>query len=283
MNQLNLKPIEHYEALTKEQFKSFIQQGKPVVFRNFAKDWPALEKWTYDYFKQKQGDVLVPIQEGDFATSGRSYLSESDKMRFADYLDLIATQPTQKRMFLFNIFKYMPELCEDFTYPDLGIQFAEKYPFMFFGGETSFVDMHFDVDLSHVFLTQFRGKKKIILYAPKHSTQLCRHPFTVANNINLGKPDFDRYPQLASIPGIEANLDHGDTIFIPSGYWHYVYYTTGGFSLSLRAQSHKLLKRLEGYFNIFKLVVLDRQLTKLFGAKRWYEMKEKMALWRARK
>ena len=143
--------------------------------------------------------------------------------------------------------------------------------------------MHFDVDLSHVFLTQFAGKKKIILYAPEYSTQLCRHPFTVANNINLGKPDFDRYPQLATVPGIEADLDHGDTIFMPSGYWHYVYYTQGSFSLSLRAQSHLLPKRLEGYYNIFKLVVLDRQLTKIFGAKRWYGIKEKMALARVKK
>lgn len=283
MNQLNLSCVDRINDLTKEQFLQYYRTNKPVIFRTFAKDWPALNKWTYEYFKEKQGHVRVPIQEGDFATSGRSYLSESDKMRFADYLDLIANQPTQKRMFLFNIFKHMPELCNDFSYPDINVKFVRKMPFMFFGGETSFVDMHFDVDLSHVFLTQFAGKKKIILYAPEHSTALCRHPFTVANNIDLGKPDFSIYPQLKKIPGLEANLEHGDTLFMPSGYWHYVYYTTGGFSLSLRALSSNYMCRFKGFFNIFKLVVIDRNITRVLGAKRWYQYKEKMALRRAGK
>ena len=283
MSQLHLSPIDRVDDLSKEQFQEYYRANKPVVFRTFAKGWPALDKWTYDYFKAQQGDIQVPIQEGDFATSGRSYLSESDTMRFADYLDLIANTPTQKRMFLFNIFKHMPELCDDFSYPDLGINFVKKMPFMFFGGEGSYVDMHFDVDLSHVFLTQFAGKKKIILYAPEYSTALCRHPLTVANNIDLGNPDFDRYPQLTSIPGIEANLEHGDSIFMPSGYWHYVHYTTGGFSLSLRALSSNYLRRMQGFYNIFKLVVLDRNITRLLGAKRWYNKKEQMALARAKR
>lgn len=283
MSTLNLRPIERHDSLTREQFQTYFQANKPVVFRNFAKDWPALEKWTYAYFKAKQGDIQVPIQEGDFATSGRSYLSEEDKMRFADYLDLIATQPTQKRMFLFNIFKYMPELCNDFSYPDLGIKFVEKYPFMFFGGQDSYVDMHFDLDLSHVYLTQFAGKKRIVLYAPEHSRQLCRHPLTVANNIDLRSPDLKRYPQLTTLPGIEANLEHGDTIFMPSGYWHFVYYTTGGFSLSLRSQPTTFSRRLKGYFNMVKLVGLDRNISRFLGTKRWYNMKEKIARNRALK
>ena len=186
MTALNLTPIERHDHLTpKDFYQHFYLKNKPVILKTFAKDWPALSKWTYDYFKSRHGRLPVPIQSEAFANTGRSYLTASETMTFGDYLDLIATLPTKKRMFLFNIFKHIPELCEDFSYPEWNIPFVRKHPFMFFGGATSFVDIHYDLDLSHVFITQFAGKKDVILFAPEYSSHLYRHPLTVSCNIDL--------------------------------------------------------------------------------------------------
>lgn len=282
MQNLNLQPIEVRENITREDFQeNFLKYNKPVVMKNFSANWPAKEKWSFEYFKNGHADLMVPVYKEAFANTGQSYTSTDNQMRFGDYLDLIANEPTQYRMFLFNIFKHIPDLCNDFNYPDITDHYLKKFPFMFFGGATSWVDVHYDLDLSHVFITQFHGKKRIVLFGPEYSTQLYRHPLTVSCNVDIGNPDFNRYPKLAEAKGYECVIDNGDTLFMPSGYWHYIYYMEGGFALSLRSQPSSWLRRLHGLWNIFNLTVVDHNISRVLGAKRWYDMKERMAIKRA--
>jgi hypothetical protein len=281
---MQLNAIERKDILTKDEFKkNYLENNKPVIFKSFCESWPAKNLWTLEYFKEKYGSIEVPLYDEAFANSGGNYLAAQIKMKFSEYLDLIAAGPTTLRMFLFNIFKYAPELCNDFSYPDITDRFLKKYPFMFFGGQTAKVDAHYDLDLSHVFLTQFCGKKRIVLFSPDYSEYLYRHPLTVSTNVDIGNPNFERYPRLQEIQGFECIVDHGDTLFIPSGYWHYIYYTEGGFSLSLRSRPEKLTRRIHGVINIFTLTIVDRLLSKLFGGQRWYAMKETMAMRKAEK
>ncbi len=280
---LNLQAVPVCEHMTREHFqKNYLKPHIPVVMKNYSANWPAKHKWSFDNFKSHYPDLMVPVYGEAFADTGKSYTSTDDKMLFGDYLDIIATKPTQLRMFLFNIFKYIPSLCEDFNYPDIIDSYVKKHPFMFFGGATSKVDAHFDLDLSHVFLTQFYGRKKVILFGPEYSTHLYRHPLTVSCNIDLGNPDFNKYPRLLEAQGYECEINNGDTLFIPSGYWHYIYYIEGGFALSLRARTALTRLPLTG-LKMFNLLVLDYNLSRLFGTKRWYAMKENIALKRASK
>ena len=60
---------------------------------------------AFDYFKKDHADLMVPVFKEAFANTGTSYISTENKMRFGDYLDIIANKPSLLRMFLFNIFK----------------------------------------------------------------------------------------------------------------------------------------------------------------------------------
>ena len=204
---LNLSQLERRDDISPEEFYlEYFKARRPVVFRNFSAKWPARSKWTLDYFRETYGDIQVPVYEEAFADSGAAYGSTDDRMPFREYLDLIEAGPTLKRLFLFNIFKHAPQLVNDFDFPGFARKWARRHPFMFFGGETSYVDGHFDVDMSHVFLTQFHGDKRVVLYGPEWSSYLYRHKFTVSHNVNLGKPDFERYPRLADARGYECVL-----------------------------------------------------------------------------
>lgn len=279
---LNLQPVDVCNTMTRDTFQAhFLRPNKPVVMKDFSATCPAKERWTVAHFKRHYADINVPVYKEAFAATGKSYTSSDDQMRFGDYLDLISAGPTPYRMFLFNIFKKIPALCQDFDYPAIVDRYVKAYPFMFFGGATSFVDAHFDLDLSHVYLTQFHGKKRVILFGPEYSTHLYRHPLTVASNVDLGRPDFERYPVLSQAKGYECVIDAGDTLFIPSGYWHYIEYIEGGFALSLRSRPAAWSRRLLSAVKIVNLVVLDHQLAKILGHQRWYDMKENMAQRRA--
>lgn len=282
MSAFQLSPVDRAAQITREQFHNdYLVAATPVVFRSFASQWEATQKWTLAYFQQYHGDIIVPLYSVAFANSGRSYMRPETQMRLADYIDLIQSEPSQLRMFLFNILRHIPALCDDFDYPDLDINFLKGFPFMFFGGETSVVDAHFDADLSHVFLTQFQGRKRVILFSPENSAYLYRHPLTVSTNVDIGKPDLERYPLLRGLKGLECTLDAGDTLFIPSGYWHYVYYESAGFALSLRAQPASVVKRVQGVLNIGKLKILDHMIGRCLGSDRWYGYKESLAVAKA--
>jgi hypothetical protein len=282
MPSLDLQPIERSDNPSREHFqKHFYQPQKPVVLTRFSQNWPAVEKWTLDYFKNQHGNILVPIFEEAFANTGQSYTSADNKMRFGDYINLIQHEPSKLRMFLFNIFKHVPNLCNDFTYPNIIDNYLTKHPFMFFGGESSLVDVHYDLDLSDLFLTQFDGRKRVVMFEPKYSTHLYRHPLTVSSNVDIREPDFNRYPKLVDAKGYECILERGETLYMPRSYWHHVEYLDGGFSLTLRSLPKNPLTRAKSLWKIFNLTIMDHQLSNLLGAKRWYNTKEKIAVNRA--
>ena len=129
--------------------------------------------------------------------------------------------------------KHLPQLLPDFRFPDLGLEFMTRLPVLFVGGRGSRVQMHFDVDLAHVLLCHFGGKKRVMMFAPDQTPYLYRVPFSFSAlfAVKPDAPDYDRYPALRHARGEIAELAHGDALYIPPGYWHYVVYDEVGFSL----------------------------------------------------
>ena len=159
--------------------------------------------------------------------------------------------------------------------------FVNEVPFMFFGCEGSRVALHYDIDMSHVFLNQIHGRKHVILFSQEQSRQLYHHPFTVASHVNVLKPDLDKYPALEHVKGLEVMLMPGETLYIPRGCWHYIEYTDGGYSISLRAFDSALY-RIQGLTNITKNYIVDRLMNRFMG-QRWYNMKVRIAARQAKK
>lgn len=277
---LNFKPIERRTGLTSEIFdKEYLKPLKPVILTDLMDDWSAKEKWTVDFFKENFGHILVPVYSPNTSKAGQNYMSPDKKIPFKEYLEMLETGPTQYRMFLFNLLKHVPELCNDYEIPTIMKGFYNSYPYMFFGGEGSYVALHYDIDLSHVFLNQFHGRKRVVLISPEDSRKIYRHPFTVASYVDIDNPDYEKHPALREVEGIEGILQPGETLFMPSGHWHYIEYLDGGYSISLRANESSV-RKIKGAFNIARHYVVDRGLNKLLG-KRWMNMKENMAQRRA--
>src|SRR5262245_56186303 len=114
MTKWQFRPIIRDANLTPPQFQTrYVNAEQPVILTDFSANWSARQKWTLNYFKSHVGQIEVPLYDEAFADSGKDYLAPTTKMRFGKYLDIIAAGPTKLRMFLFNVFKCMPTLCED--------------------------------------------------------------------------------------------------------------------------------------------------------------------------
>lgn len=283
MTKIQLEPIEILEDISEiNVYQKFVKSQKPIVLRGTANHWKAMEKWTLPYFKEVLGSINVGLFDDGKDTLDRSFKKSQYQMKFGEYLDLIEKEPTQLRIFLFNIFKHLPELKKDFDYPKFWSKNFVKIPFMFFGGQNSKVRIHQDMDMSNVFLTQFHGRKRVVLFDPKYSNLLYRYPFNVHSPVDIDEPDYEKFPGLKYLNGLECILEHGDTLFIPSGFWHHIEYLEGGFALSLRSLSPSIKTRIKGVKNVALATHFDDLMRKSFD-KKWFNWKEKRAFRNAEK
>lgn len=273
-------PVVDGSTITRKAFETqYLKPQKPVVLRGLWKQYPAYEKWTMDYFKQSMGDIEVSLFSSKQANPSETLAVAHAKMKFNEYLDLIERDPTDLRLFLFPVFKHKPDLLKDFGYPNITGRYL-KIPFMFFGPKHSVTRMHMDIDLSNVFLTQFTGKRRVVLFPPSQSSLLYRLPFNVHSTVDIDKPDFETYPAMRYAKGCSTVLEHGDTLYMPSGYWHHVEYVEGGFGLSVRTLGHNLPTILRGAYNVTIQRKLDDLMRWARGDK-WFAYKKRIAHQRA--
>jgi len=279
-----LKPIDIVDDISKEEFyEKYLKPRRPVVIKNMAKKWPAYQKWTMEYMKEVVGDVEVPLYDSSKADPSAPINSSAAKMKFGDYIDLIQREPTDLRIFLFDPIKYAPNLLEDYISPkELMGGFLDKYPNMFFGGKGSETFLHFDIDMAHIFHTHFNGRKHILLFDYKWRERLYQIPYATyaLEDYDIENPDLTKFPALDGVEGIECFLEHGDTLFMPTGWWHWMKYLDGSFSISLRAWDKSWAVKAHSLWNLTVQRKFDDVMKSQFKNK-YMDWKEKLAIERA--
>jgi hypothetical protein len=285
---MQMQSIDRVENITAEEFRTrYYEPRKPLIITGLSKSWPAYQKWTWDYFKSLVGDRTVGVYNNERAGAKTLVNGADDYITFGKYLDMIQEGPVQLRIFLFNIFQHAPQLVQDFTWPDVFAKgFLKKYPMLFVGGAGSIAHMHYDIDLSHIFHTQFIGRKRVLLLENSQSELIYRMPMTVesaASFVNWNERlDVQQYPALRYAKAWTSVLEHGDTMFMPGGYWHHMEYLDGGFAMSLRALDQSIAGKLNGLYHIAGLRSMNNLLIKM-APEWWYRYKRKVANERAEK
>ena len=282
---LQLQDIPRVKTLSKKEFlKQYFKPQKPVVIERYIEDWPAYSKWNLDYMKTVAGDKIVPLYDDRPVDYKEGFNEPHAKMKMSDYIDLLKKEPTKYRIFLWNILKEIPQLQNDFTYPNFGLNIMKGLPMLFFGGRGSYTFMHYDIDLANIFHFHFEGKKQIILFDQKQSKYLYQipHSLITREDIDFSNPDFNKWPALKHANGFVTELNHGEVLYMPEGYWHYMRYLTPGFSMSLRAIARNPFNLSRAIYNIFVMRHFDNGMRKLKGQK-WLDWKNEQAVVRTHK
>jgi hypothetical protein len=282
---LNLQEIPRVNNITKQEFiKQYLKPQKPVVIERCIEDWPAYTKWNLNYMKTVAGDKVVPLYDDRPVDYSDGFNEPHAKMKMSDYVDLLKSEPTKFRIFLWNVLKEVPQLQNDFKYPDFGLRLMKGLPMLFFGGTDSTTFMHYDIDLANIFHFHFEGEKQIILFDQKQNKHLYKvpHSLITREDIDFSNPDFEKWPALKNAQGHITNLKHGEVLFMPEGYWHYMKYITPGFSMSLRAIARNPKNLAKAIYNVFVMRNFDNLMRRLKGQK-WIDWKNKQAIIRTQK
>jgi len=277
---MQLQEIERVATITKEEFlKNYFKPQRPVIIESFVDDWPAVKKWNLDYMADVAGDIEVPLYDDRPVRHDEGFNQAHAKMKMKEYVALLKKEPTRYRIFLWNILKEVPQLQKDFSYPDFGLKLMKGLPMLFFGGENSYTFMHYDIDLANIFHFHFHGKKQVILFDQKQNDYLYKipHSLIVREDIDFNNPDYDKWPALKKAKGFIGNLEHGEVLYMPEGYWHYMRYITPGFSMSLRAIARNPKNLSKAIYNIFVMRHFDNLMRRWKG-QAWIDRKNEKAI-----
>lgn len=255
-----------------------------MVIEKAIESWPAYSKWSLDYIKEVAGDKTVPLYDDRPVDYTEGFNEPHATMRMSDYIDLLKREPTRYRIFLWNILKEVPRLQEDFEFPDFGLRLMKGLPMLFFGGRDSFTFMHYDIDLANIFHFHFQGSKECILFSQSENKFLYKVPHSLITHesIDFTKPNLNQWPALKYTKGYKANLAHGEVLYMPEGYWHYMRYITPGFSMSLRAMARNPKHLSKALYNIFIMRSYDNLMRRIRGQK-WIDWKNEQAIERTHK
>ncbi|WP_439107932.1 cupin-like domain-containing protein [Congregibacter sp.] len=253
-----------------------IRNRRPMVIMDLAADWPALKRWTPEDLSSQYGHHEVPVYDLSFANPGDAYMSSKGTMTLAEFLEKTQSQGQDLRMFLYNLSQKIPSLLDDIHFPDVGLKFSRRFVFSFFGCQGSTTPLHYDIDMGDVLHTAIQGRRRIRLFSPQSSRAIYQHPFTVRSYVNLSQPDYGQFPALAYADGYEVILEPGQTLYMPSGWWHEFYYLDAGVGVSLRAPSPLWLDRVKGVNNLLLDTIVDR-LANYCAPQRWFAWKTRRA------
>lgn len=279
---MQVKPIDRMADISADQFREkYFKPRKPVIITQLSHQWPAFTKWTWDYFIRLVGTEKVGLYNNERASKHTPVNGYDEQMLFGDYLEMVKRGPVELRIFLFNIFKYAPQLVEDFTWPThLVAGLLKKYPMLFVGGSGSIAHMHYDIDLSHILHTQFIGRKRVLLLENRQSPLIYKMPLTVESAASFVHweegLDEQHFPALKYAQAYTSVLEHGDTLFMPAGYWHHMQYMESGFAMSLRALDETIKGKLNGLYHIAPMRLMNNLLIRTSPAW-WYDYKRRAA------
>lgn len=216
--------VVHANDLTVEEFiEKYEKPGKPVVIKGITESWKGYKRWNRE-------SLLQNYAESKFRT-GSGF-----KMKFKNYMSYINTQHEMQPLYLFdqNYPKRAPQLLADYEVPPyfpedffgiVGERDRPPYRWILVGPSGSGVPFHIDPRGTSAWNSVLHGKKRWAMYPPSvHPPGVGPHHKDYYNAPTAVKWYLKVFPTLSEqdLP-IECIQEEGDTIFVPSQWWHMVY------------------------------------------------------------
>lgn len=230
--------LPRYELPSLDAFaRECFQPRAPAVLLGVLDGWPALTRWRdLHYLIDVAGERTVPVEVG------AHYLADGWNQQLMPLERFLRTcihaaDSADSRGYLaqHDVFEQAPALRRDFTAPDYvclgGGELRACNAWL--GPAGTVTPLH--TDPHHNLLCQVVGVKHARLYAPQHGAALYPHaapPFTNSSRVNAFAPDDVRFPRFAGAPFVDVDLQPGEVLYIPPGWWHTLVARTSSFSVS---------------------------------------------------
>ena len=206
-------------------YRDYYALGRPVKLTGLISDWPALTRWSLDYFSDIAGDRVVEAQV--MRDSAADYELAKDQhrrpMRFSEFVDWLRRTESSNDIYLTayntgqNAVALAP-LWKDMRHIALLREMATHDGFLWIGPKGTLTPWHHD--LTNNLLVQVVGEKRVQMAPPwawarMRNSQHCFSDWGM-HELTAGPGDATRPPV------IETVIGPGEALFLPVGWWHAV-------------------------------------------------------------
>jgi hypothetical protein len=223
--------VEKRKRLSRNEFlQGFYAANQPVILTGMMGRWPAMRKWSLEYFERKWGNEPVEVM------MNRNLSEHPDinmnrlksKVLLKDYLRMVKTGGQTDNYYLVasNFLLNDPRFCslhEDFepfpAYLDSDNRTAPYGCSFWLGPAGTVTKLHHDA--VNIMFCQVKGRKEFILFSPQQTPVLYNHR-GVYSAVDCEHPDTLAYPLFKNAQRIRVVLKPGEALFIPVGWWHFV-------------------------------------------------------------
>lgn len=200
-----------------------MRTSRPVVLAGAANALPAVGLWTFEHFVDRHGDLPLAVQH--FRDRRRLADVEVHEMRLRDYVARVRSDTETGLHFSgHRPFVREPSLLREVGIPGLIERLLDEQPWLFLSPREAVTPLHHD--LCHNLYVQLSGRKRFVLFAPDQRrflhapSRLSRNYWT--SPVDVDAPDEPSTPRARHATPAACELEPGDMLFIPSGYWHSV-------------------------------------------------------------
>jgi hypothetical protein len=220
--------IERRHQLKREEFlECYYCANRPVIITGMLDDWPALRKWSLDYFAREFGAREVDVQCGRSASA--NYEADREKyrrkMNFSEFIDQVRTSGASNDIYITASNTsankaVLPELWDDIVQiPEYLDGKSLQNGFFWFGPAGTITPFHHD--LTNNFMAQVIGRKRILL-SPSWDLPLLRNLFHVYCEIDAKTTPPTPRASFGQPQVLECILGPGEILFLPVGCVHFV-------------------------------------------------------------
>lgn len=221
--------IERRQKLSRAEFlEDYYTKNKPVIITKMMANWQALALWSADYLKSNYGQAEVEIQVNRNSDLEYEINSNQHKkiVQLRDYVDLILRSSETNDYYmvanncnlqreelngLLKDIKPLPEFLDKSN--------TRGRVFFWFGPAGTITPLHHDP--VNLIMAHVSGRKRWRLISPNQTPLVYNH-VGVFSQVDLEKPDYDKYPLFKDVKVLEVVLEPGEMIFVPVGWWHQV-------------------------------------------------------------
>jgi len=212
-----------YKTTPKEVFQEkYLFTNTPCLITNMADDWKAMNTWSFDSFKKRFGNCK-------FSISG----IEACRLKYDYYYHYINTPKHRNDdipLFIFdstfaNEGKKMRELLDEYTIPswfdeDLFGCLEERerpnFRWLIMSTVGAGTSLHVDPVHTSAWNTLISGKKRWVMFPP----ETFKSEMDFNSGVRGAEWFMDEYSTYDDLKHVDIIQNRGDTIFLPSGWWH---------------------------------------------------------------
>jgi hypothetical protein len=219
--------VQRRHKLPRDVFLSeYYSTSRPVIITGMIDDWPAMKKWSLDYFAERLGDREVEVQMNRNADAEYEINAgqHGSRIRFAEFIEKIRTAGRTNDFYLTaNNDSYnraaLPELWDDIVPVPEYLQSDRPGGFFWMGPAGTITPFHHD--LTNNFMAQVLGRKRVKI-APSWDMPLMKNAQHCFSHVDgrvtspAPSPPFEE-PQI-----VECTLAPGEILFLPVGCLHFV-------------------------------------------------------------